>query len=72
MEWQKDAPRGGHSTDDFEQQVYTLVAAIPKGKVASYGQLAVLAGGPQWARRAGRAIPGLPRSGGHVQTELCP
>lgn len=46
--------------DDFEQAIYTAVARIPKGKVASYGQLAVLAGGPQWARKAGRAMKNAP------------
>ena len=48
----------------FEEKIYALVAGIPPGQVASYGQLAVLAGGPRWARKAGRAMknapPGLP------------
>ena len=50
--------------NDFEQKIYRLVAGIPPGQVASYGQLAVLAGGPRWARKTGRALanapPGLP------------
>ena len=48
----------------FEERVYALVAVLPAGSVASYGQLAVLAGQPRWARKAGRALryapPGLP------------
>lgn len=48
----------------FEAAVYAAVASIPPGKVASYGMLAILAGGAQWSRRAGRAMknapPGLP------------
>lgn len=48
----------------FARRVYELVGAIPRGKVASYGQLALLAGFPRWARRAGRVLrqapPGLP------------
>lgn len=33
---------------DFKDRVYELVAQIPKGKVATYGQIAALAGAP-WA-----------------------
>lgn len=29
---------------DFKERVYVLVAQIPKGKVATYGQIAALAG----------------------------
>src|SRR3977135_1787405 len=32
----------------FKDQVYTLVAQIPKGRVVTYGQLAALSGAP-WA-----------------------
>jgi methylated-DNA-protein-cysteine methyltransferase-like protein len=46
--------------EDFERRIYALVARIPRGKVASYGQLAVYAGGPRWARKAGRAMAGAP------------
>lgn len=44
----------------FEEKIYALVARIPPGKVASYGQLAVYAGGPRWARKAGRAMAHAP------------
>ena len=46
------------------QRVYQLVAQIPKGKVATYGQLALLAGSPRASRIVGaamfRAPAGLP------------
>lgn len=32
--------------DDFRQAVYQIVAAIPAGKVSSYGEIARLAGYP--------------------------
>ncbi len=38
------------------EKVYSLVAQIPCGKVATYGQLAVLAGCPQNARQVGKAL----------------
>lgn len=37
----------------FRTRVYELVAAIPVGKVATYGQIAVLAGRPGAARAVG-------------------
>lgn len=40
--------------------MYKAVAQIPRGSVATYGMLAVLAGGGQWARRAGRAMKNSP------------
>ena len=46
------------------ERVYQLVAQIPKGKVATYGQLALLAGSPRASRIVGaamfRAPAGLP------------
>ncbi|MDE7234055.1 MAG: methylated-DNA--[protein]-cysteine S-methyltransferase, partial [Ruminiclostridium sp.] len=38
------------------EQIYAVVARIPKGKVASYGQVARLAGNPRWARVVGYAL----------------
>ncbi len=37
----------------FRDQVYELTLKIPKGKVATYGQLAKLAGNPKDARAVG-------------------
>lgn len=42
--------------DSFDRQVYALVRQIPRGRVATYGQLALLLGNPGWARRVGRAL----------------
>ena len=40
-------------TDSFRQQVYEIVSRIPKGKVATYGQIARLALRPHAARAVG-------------------
>ena len=37
----------------FKEKVYKLTKQIPKGKVATYGQLARLAGNPRAARAVG-------------------
>ena len=38
------------------EQIYAVVRQIPRGKVASYGQVARLAGNPRWARVVGYAL----------------
>ncbi|MFT7244277.1 MAG: methylated-DNA-protein-cysteine methyltransferase-like protein [Candidatus Azotimanducaceae bacterium] len=45
---------------DFRERVWQLVAAIPSGHVATYGQIATLAGLPQQARLVGRILSRLP------------
>ena len=40
--------------------VYTLVAAIPRGRVATYGQIARLLGMPRHARQVGYALAATP------------
>jgi len=40
-------------TTSFRDKVYELTRRIPKGKVATYGQLAKLAGKPKAARAVG-------------------
>jgi methylated-DNA-protein-cysteine methyltransferase-like protein len=42
------------------QAIVRVVQAIPRGKVASYGQVAVLAGLPRRARLVGRVLANLP------------
>lgn len=37
----------------FEQKVIEVVQSVPKGKVASYGQIAALCGSPRAARTVG-------------------
>lgn len=41
-------------------QIYAVVARIPRGRVATYGQVAALAGLPRQARLVGYAMHGLP------------
>ena len=38
------------------EKIYEVVRNIPEGKVATYGQVAVLAGNPRWARVVGYAL----------------
>lgn len=42
------------------QAIYAIVANIPKGRVATYGQIADLAGLPGQARQVGYALAALP------------
>ena len=42
-------------------QVWQIVGAIPPGKVATYGQVAGLAGMPQLSRMVGRILSQLPK-----------
>ncbi|MBE6755537.1 MAG: MGMT family protein [Ruminococcaceae bacterium] len=43
------------SNSTFEK-IYNVVKQIPRGKVATYGQVALLAGNPRWARVVGYAL----------------
>jgi methylated-DNA-protein-cysteine methyltransferase-like protein len=45
----------------FEETLYQFIAAIPIGTVATYGQLARLAGRPSSARWVGRSLKHLPK-----------
>ena len=42
------------------EKIYNVVRQIPKGKVATYGQVAMLAGNPRWARVVGYALHNNP------------
>lgn len=44
----------------FTQRVYQVVAAIPYGRVSTYGQVARLAGSPRAARQVGGILCRLP------------
>lgn len=37
-------------------QIYDVVRRIPRGKVATYGQIACMAGNPRWSRVVGYAL----------------
>ncbi|MBQ6267759.1 MAG: MGMT family protein [Clostridia bacterium] len=44
-------------------KIYAVVRRIPRGKVATYGQVALLAGNPRWARVVGYALHVNPAPG---------
>ncbi len=48
----------------IRQKIHSLILEIPKGKVATYGQLALLAGYPGRARMAGKVLSSLTRPSG--------
>lgn len=45
------------------ERIYEVVCRIPKGSVATYGQVAALAGNPRWARVVGYALHVNPKPG---------
>lgn len=45
---------------DFTARIYKIVAQIPEGKVATYGQIAAMAGKPFAARAVGTAMRKAP------------
>ena len=45
------------------EKIYEVVCRIPVGKVATYGQVAMLAGNPRWARVVGYALHQNPAFG---------
>ncbi|KGT94922.1 methyltransferase [Erwinia typographi] len=47
--------------DSFQQRVYQILAAIPYGKVTTYGDIARLAGSPRAARQVGGVLKRLPK-----------
>jgi len=47
------------SEASFFERVYALVRRIPRGRVATYGQVAVLLGVPRGARAVGWALRGI-------------
>lgn len=60
----RDGKRENHmQSNSFFQQVYGLVKQIPRGKVATYGQIAVMLGAPRMARQVGYALHVNPEPG---------
>lgn len=45
------------------EKIYEQVRNIPYGKVATYGQIALLAGNPRWSRVVGYALHNNPEPG---------
>lgn len=60
------APRPARATerDLVRERVLATVDSIPRGRVASYGDVAVLAGLPRRARLVGRILAELPARSG--------
>jgi methylated-DNA-protein-cysteine methyltransferase-like protein len=50
----------------FRERVLTVVRAIPPGRVAAYGQVALWVGSPRAARQVGGVLHGLRDSDGDV------
>jgi methylated-DNA-protein-cysteine methyltransferase-like protein len=55
-----DEPGEAPTSRSLWPRIYAVVARIPHGRVATYGQVAALAGLPRQARLAGYALHGLP------------
>ncbi|GLT18228.1 mgmt family protein [Vibrio zhanjiangensis] len=47
--------------DQFLIQIFAVIHQIPRGKVATYGDIAALAGYPGYARHVGKALGNLPK-----------
>ena len=66
--------RSGSSRDRFRggfTAIYDVVARIPRGRIATYGQVARMAGMPGAARTVGWAMAALP-AGGRVAGRIIP
>ena len=59
---QPRSPGPAPSPGDFRSAVLAVVARIPEGRLASYGQVALLAGFPQRPRQVGMVLSGLPET----------
>ena len=46
--------------ESLHERIYAVVSRIPRGRIASYGQIAYLAGLPRQARLVGYALHALP------------
>lgn len=55
-----DSTHAGTGPDQHREQLWLLLAAIPPGRVTSYGRLAELAGIGNGARWVGRQLAQLP------------
>lgn len=49
-----------NENSSFKQAVLEMVAQVPKGKLATYGQIALMAGFPRRPRQVGMLLKGLP------------
>ena len=49
------------SSEGFFEKVWRIVEKIPRGKVATYGQIAYMLGNPRAARTVGWALHSMPK-----------
>ena len=56
---------------DFSDRVFEVVRRIPRGKVATYGQVGRLIGAPRSARYVGYALRANPEPGAEVNSIPC-
>lgn len=70
FDWEKQMESGAASEEFREpdaktsfERVYQVVRQIPEGKVATYGQVARLAGNKKWSRVVGYALHANPEPG---------
>ena len=50
----------------FDESVYAAVRLIPRGRVATYGQIALLCGNPRASRAVGWALRRNPSPGAEI------
>lgn len=55
---------GGVRSDSVYEKIYRVVSRIPEGRVATYGQVAILAEIPNGARQVGYALAALNEDSG--------
>lgn len=54
---------GTNASEGFFERVYDMVEQVPRGMVATYGQIAALVGAPRRARYVGYALHVNPQPG---------
>lgn len=47
---------------NYQEQIWQVVAQIPKGKISTYGDVAAMAGIPRHARYVGTTLKQLPKN----------
>jgi methylated-DNA-protein-cysteine methyltransferase-like protein len=57
----QSAARDAEMQAEPAERIWQVVALIPRGRVATYGQVAALAGMPRHARLVGRTLRDLPQ-----------
>ncbi len=66
--WQSDSKKmqdhNSMSEKNTFEIIYDIIRQIPYGKVATYGQIAALAGNRRWARVVGYALHAIPQGSG--------